>query len=272
MIEKNMNSLPLWFFQCLLEYGEIYHFVSTRNGGFSNPPYDSLNLGFHVGDSPEIVLDNRKRLASALGIPLGNFTIAQQVHGCNVGIIGEELRSSGAFHYDTAIVATDAMITNTPNICLMVLQADCVPILFFDVKKKVIGVAHAGWKGTVRMVAQDTIKVLQKKFHCLPHDILVGIGPSIGPCCYEIGTEIIVQIEKAFPHEKGYICNKTPHGKGCFNLWEANKTQLLQIGIPERNIEVAQICTRCNHTIFFSYRCQNTETGRFGAGVMLKSL
>ncbi|MFN3533472.1 MAG: polyphenol oxidase family protein, partial [Candidatus Brocadia sp.] len=146
MIEKNVSSLSLWFFQHLLKYGEICHFVSTRNGGFSHPPYDSLNLGLHVGDNPETVLKNRKRLASVLGIPLGNFTIAQQVHGCNVGIIGEESRSSGAFHCDTAISATDAMVTSTPNICLMVLQADCVPILFFDAKKRVIGVAHAGWR------------------------------------------------------------------------------------------------------------------------------
>lgn len=272
MIEKNINSLSFWFFQHLLKYEEIRHFISTRNGGFSNSPYDSLNLGFHVGDNPAVVLKNRKRLASAFGIPLGNFTIARQVHGCNVKIVTKDLRGSGAFNYDTAISATDAMITDIPNICLMVLQADCVPILFFDVKKRVIGVAHAGWRGTVSMVAQNTVKVLQETFHCSPQDILVGIGPSVGPCCYEIGPETIVLVEKAFHSEEGYINNRTPDGKGCFNLWEANKTQLVQMGIPERNIEVAQICTRCNHTVFFSYRHQNTETGRFGAGVMLKSL
>lgn len=272
MIAKSINSLPLWFFQHLLKYGEICHFVSTKNGGLSNPPYDSLNLGFHVGDNPELVLKNRKRLASVLEIPLSNFTIAQQVHGCNVKIVPKELIGSGAFHYDTAISATDAMVTGTSNICLVVLQADCVPILFFDAKKKVIGVAHAGWRGTVRMVAYNTVKILREKFNCSPQDILVGIGPSIGPCCYEIGHETIVQIEEAFHNEKGYINNRTPDGKGYFDLWEANKTQLMQMGIPRGNIEVAQMCTHCNHTLFFSYRHQNTETGRFGAGIMLKSL
>lgn len=272
MIEKNTNSLSLWFFQNLSEYREIHHFVSARTGGFSNPPYDSLNLGFHVGDNPETVLKNRERIALESGIPFSSFTVARQIHGCNVKIITEDLRGRGAYNYETAINSTDAMVTSTPNICLMVLQADCVPVLFFDVKKKVIGVAHAGWRGTVHMVAQNTVKVLQEKFNCSPQDILVGIGPSIGPCCYEIGPETIVQIEKAFHNEKGYINNKTPDGKGYFNLWKANKTQLVQMGIPERNIEVAQICTRCNHTIFFSYRYQNTETGRFGAGIMLKSL
>jgi len=164
MIERHLNSLPLWFFENLLNHREIYHFVSTRVGGFSNPPYDSLNLGFHVGDNPEIVLKNRERLAIALGIPLNNFTTAKQVHDSNVEIITEALRGRGAVNFDTTVYATDAMVTDTPNICLTVLQADCVPLLFFDLKKKAIGVAHAGWKGTVRVVAQNTVKVLKEKF------------------------------------------------------------------------------------------------------------
>jgi len=269
MIERHLNSLPLWFFENLLNHREIYHFVSTRVGGFSNPPYDSLNLGFHVGDNPEIVLKNRERLAIALGIPLNNFTTAKQVHDSNVEIITEALRGRGAVNFDTTVYATDAMVTDTPNICLTVLQADCVPLLFFDLKKKVIGVAHAGWKGTVRVVAQNTVKVLKEKFHCSPDDIFVGIGPSIGPCCYEIGPEVVIQIDKASHNKSDYI-HETPDGKSYFNLWEANKMQLVQSGIPEKNIEIAKICTYCNHTVFFSYRHQQRETGRFGAGIMLK--
>lgn len=270
MIEKNADSLSLRLFQNLSNYRELDHFVSTRNGGFSSPPYDSLNLGFHVGDNPEIVLKNRKQLALALCIPLDHFTIARQIHGCNVKIVTEELRGSGAFTYDTAISATDAMVTSIPGICLTLLQADCVPVLFFDVKKKAIGIAHAGWRGTIGMVAQSTVRVLKEKFDCSPNDILVGIGPSIGPCCYEVGQEIIDQIEEVFQPKKGDIYSKTSDGKGYFNLWEANKIQLVQTGIPERNIEIARICTSCNHSQFFSYRHQNTETGRFGAGIVLK--
>jgi len=269
MIERRLNSLPLWFFENLLNHREIYHFVSTRTGGFSNPPYDALNLGFHVGDNPEIVLKNRERLAIAMGIPMDNFTTARQIHGSNVEIVTEALRGIGAVNFDTAIHATDAMVTDTPDICLTVLQADCVPLLFFDSKKKVIGVAHAGWKGTVRVIAQNTVKVLKEKFNCLPDDILVGIGPSIGPCCYGVGPEVIVQIDEASQNKRKYI-DEALDGKCYFNLWEANKTQLVQAGIPERNIEIARICTYCNHTVFFSYRYQQRETGRFGAGIMLK--
>ena len=268
MIERHLNSLPLWFFENFLNHREIYHFVSTRTGGFSSPPYAALNLGFHVGDNPGMVLKNRERLAAAMKIPLDNFTTARQVHDNNVEIITEALRGRGAANFDTAVYATDAMVTATPNICLMVLQADCVPLLFFDLKKKVIGVAHAGWKGTVRMVAQNTVKLLKEKFNSLPDDILVGIGPSIGPCCYEIGPEVIIQIAKAFNNKKECI-NETSDGKSYFNLWEANKMQLVQSGIPEKNIEIAKICTFCDHTVFFSYRHQQRETGRFGAGIML---
>ncbi len=269
MIEKHANTVPLWSFQNLLPFKEISHFISTRNGGFSKPPYDSLNLGFHVGDNPETVLKNRQHLASALGIPLDNFTTARQVHGGNVVTV---TKPGGSFHNGTAIAETDAMVTNVPNICLMVLQADCVPMLFFDAEKKVIGATHAGWKGTLSKIAQNTVLTLQERFNCLPKDIYVGIGPSIGPCCYEVGSEIISKVKKSSDVYKGYISAMISENKGYFNLWEANKRQLIQMGIPEKNVEVAQICTRCNHDQFFSYRYQQKETGRFGAGIMLNGL
>lgn len=266
MIEKRTNNIPLWSFQNLLPFKEISHFVSTRNGGFSKPPYDSLNLGFHVRDNPETVLKNRQHLAAVLGIPLDSFTTARQVHGCNVVTIE---KPRGAFHYDLAIAGMDAMVTNVPNICLMVLQADCVPMLFFDAKRKVIGAVHAGWKGTLSKIAQNTVRALQERFDCLPKNIYVGIGPSIGPCCYEVGAEIISKVKDCRGVYKGYISATIPEGKGYFNLWEANKRQLIQMGIPEKNVEIARICTRCSHDQFFSYRYQQKETGRFGAGIVL---
>jgi polyphenol oxidase len=270
MIKKHIKSLPLWFFQNLSNNREIHHFISTRVGGFSNPPYHSLNLGFHAGDDPAIVLKNRKRLAFVLGIPLHNFITAKQVHNSHVKIITEGFQGHGAFNYDTAISETDAMITDVPNICLMVLQADCVPILLFDARRKVIGIIHAGWKGTVKIITKNTIRVLKERFGCLTNDIVVGIGPSIGPCCYEVGLETIAQVDKVFYHEKTYINNRTSYGKGFLDLWEANKIQLLEMGVPEKNIEIAKICTHCNHHLFFSHRHHTTGTGRFGAGIILR--
>ncbi|HHT9111673.1 MAG TPA: peptidoglycan editing factor PgeF [Candidatus Brocadiaceae bacterium] len=270
MIEKNGNTLPLLYFGSFLRQREINHFVSTRNGGYSNPPYNSLNLGFHVGDDPQLVLKNRGRLASAIGVPFYNFTFAKQIHDCNVKVVTESLRGSGAFEYATSIEATDALVTDIPNICLTVLHADCVPVILFDFQKRVIGVVHAGWKGTMLQVTRNTVMVFREKFGSAPENIIAGIGPSIGPCCYKVGPEIIIQAKKVLQNKKGHIYKKTSGGNGYFDLWEANKIQLLHTGIPEKNIEIAQICTYCNHDIFFSYRYQKGETGRVGTGIMLK--
>jgi YfiH family protein len=270
MIEKEMDLLRLLFFENLQEYQEIRHFVSTRTGGFSNPPYGSLNLGFHVGDDPEKVMENRKRLATTVGIPLDQFTMARQIHSGDVTIVSEELRGKGCGDHEDAIAATDSMVTDVPGICLIVLVADCVPMLFFDPSRRIIGVAHAGWQGTLELVAMNTVKAMEKAFSCSPEDIIVGIGPSIGPCCYEVGPEVITQVENTFGNKRGYIANESRDGKGYFDLWKANLRQLLHVGIQRRNIEVAKICTCHNPDLFFSYRHQEGNTGRFGVGITIR--
>jgi YfiH family protein len=267
MIQKRINSLILYFFGNLIRFKEIQHFISTRIGGFSSFPYESLNLGFHVGDKPEKVLKNRERLASALRIPLENFTFANQVHGNNVKIVTQELKGRGSLSYKSAIKEADAMITNVPGIYLTVLVADCLPILFFDHKKKAIGVAHAGWKGTILGIAKRTVEMLEKAFGCSPSTMHVGIGPSIGPCCYEVGLDVALQFKNIYG--KG-ICFKGSNNKIYCNLWEANRMQLIEAGLPEENIEIAKICTSCNSRYFFSERKEKGKTGRFGAGIMIK--
>ena len=237
--------------------GEVLHFVSTRKGGSSPPPYDSLNLGFHVGDEPELVLENRRKLASALGVPLESFTFAEQVHDGRVVAIRREQRGSGAFDSDTAIEAADAMVTDVPGICLTVLLADCVPILFYHPGRKVIGIAHAGWRGTTRSIAKRTLEVLVEEFGCDPGGMLVGLGPSVGPCCYEVGPDVASLFDSRFLNGR-YL-----------DLREANRFQLVQMGVPEDNIEVAGVCTCCDHELFFSAR-RSPRTGRFGAGIMLR--
>lgn len=269
MIEKKINSLSVWSFENLSRYEELGHFVSTRMGGLSSSPYDSLNLSFNVRDDPEKVLENRKLLAETLGIPLTSLTTAKQIHKGNIKIVSEELRGRGSIDYKGAINATDAMVTNVPNICLMILLADCVPILFYDSSKRVIGIAHAGWRGTLQFVAQKTVKALREEFGCLPQDIVIGIGPSIGPCCYQVGQEILSQVEDVFGTKQDFIRNESEDGKGYFDLWRANLEQLLQAGIPEDNIEVAKVCTSHHPDLFFSYRHKKGKTGRFGASIVI---
>jgi len=250
---------------------EICHFVTTRMNGCSLNPYGSLNLGFHVGDDPQAVVENRKQIANSMGIPLSNFITSKQVHGDHIEIISENSRGCGSSDYETAIVATDAMITSVQNICLMVLVADCVPVLFFDVRKKIIGAVHAGWKGTVLRISQKTVMLMKDKFGSSGNDILVGIGPSIGPCCYQVDIATIVKNNNDLKEKGEIVLHEKHDGKGYFDLWATNKLQLIKLGIPEKNIETANICTSCNNSVFYSYRKENGKTGRFGVGIMLNN-
>ncbi len=271
MIERKTNLITACFFQNLLEYSEISHFITTRMDGYSHKPYNSLNLGFHVGDDSNTVVKNRKRVANSTGIPLENFTTSQQIHTDNIEIIFENRRGCGANDYKTAVAAADAMVTSVQNICLMVLVADCVPIILFDVKKKIIGVVHAGWKGTVLRIAQKMVTLLKEKFGSSGEDILVGIGPSIGPCCYIVDRETIFRTNSVLKEENEIVFHKRHNGKGYFDLWTTNKLQLKKMGIPEKNIEIAGMCTFCNNALFYSHRKEGGTTGRFGVGIMLRS-
>lgn len=265
MIKKRIDSLTIWQFENLSGHSEITHFVSTRLGGISNPPYNFLNLGFKVGDRKQNVLQNRKLLSTALNIPLDSFTTAQQAHGDNIAVVTEKMRGQGSTDYISAIPATDALITNIPAICLMGAVADCVPILLYDSRNKVVGAIHSGWQGTLKLITQKTVNMMIKKFTTNPAELAVGIGPSIGPCCYEVGIEIIDGVERVFGSKEDYITHDSH-----FSLWQANKDQMIKSGVPEENIEVAGICTKCHVDQFFSVRSAKGKTGSFGAGIMIR--
>lgn len=176
---------------------------------------------------------------------------------------------NGAFTRDTAISETDAMVTNAPNVCLFVMSADCVPLLFYDPVKKAIGACHAGWKGTIDKAPSATIKTMCNAFGSRPSDIFAAIGPSIGLCCYNIGSEVIDSALRSFGSTddiiKFDIFNRQPY----FDLWTTNKNVLIEAGITKSHIELAGLCTHCNNTDFFSSRYDKGITGRFGAGIMI---
>ena len=263
-----MNAVSLWFFPHLLPHREVLHFVSGRTGGVSTPPYDSLNLAFHVGDAPGSVAANRKILAHALAIDPVAMVAARQVHGNTVAILDHQERRQ----VDEEALRADALVTDIPGTCLMVLLADCVPVLIVDPIKRVVGVAHAGWRGTVKLVASETVRVLTERYGSSPKDLFVGIGPSIGPDEYEIGPEVIAEVERVFGTKRGFIRGeRASDGKGLFDLWEANKVQLVRSGVPEDRIQVARLSTYQHPYLFFSERRLGGPTGRFAAGVMIRA-
>jgi YfiH family protein len=161
------------------------------------------------------------------------------------------------------------MSTHHSNICLVAQAADCVPILFYDPVRRVIAAAHAGWRGTAAKIAAAVVGSFREHYDSDPRDILVGIGPSIGPCCYEVGLEVAQQVMTAFPDSlQAVLRPSSASGKYIFNLWEANCQTLLSAGVSPQNMEVAEICTRCNNQQFFSARAG--DHGRFGAFIMLR--
>lgn len=260
MAAKSHKPLNTYLFENLSRQKGITHFITTRKGGVSRKPFDTLNLGFNVPDDPKHVAKNRALLAEALGFPIGSLTTAKQVHGNKVAIVnkGQRGRELDGF---------DAMITDVPGICLMVQIADCPPLLLYDPVHKVIGAVHAGWRGTVKKIAFNAVMSMSKIFKSDPHNIYVGIGPSIGPCCYEVGDEVVREVADKLNDPDELIIKR--NGKDYFDLWEANKRQLIEAGVPGSNIEVSGICTKDNSDTFFSSRASNGLTGRFGAGIML---
>ncbi len=270
MQTSNVSDTELYLFENLIAFDNITHFVSSRKGGYSKGVFQGLNIGFNVGDDDWNVLRNRKILSDAVNIPIDSFTFANQCHGSNINFAGSSLRGCGSSDEKSSLEDTDGMITSTPGICITVQVADCVPVLLYDSENHIAAVIHAGWKGTI---GQITGKTLEKMIHFCsskPVNIYAGIGPSIGPCCYEVGQNVYKELKYKGISKKDIIIPSKQKDKYYFNLWQANKKQLTDLGVKPENIEEAAICTKCNNESFYSSRASDGKTGRFASGIMLK--
>jgi hypothetical protein len=268
MIEKTVSHVPLLFFSNLLPFDNLLHAISTRRGGLSSGPYSTLNLGIDTGDDDAIVLKNYAAVSRALAFELPLLVASRQVHDTQVAIINKEYQVRSCSPLSPSVTGYDALVTAEPDITLIVRVADCVPIILFDPVQQAASVAHAGWRGTLAGVTEQTVKVMVERCHSAPEHILVGIGPSIGPCCCEVQEHVATLFKSKTPQA---ACGIMKRGNKLFlNLWEANRLQLLAQGIPAANIEMAQLCTVCCPDLFFSHRREQGKTGRFGAFVGLR--
>lgn len=266
MKELVSKHTTLYQFESFGAYHETRHFISTRVGGKSQGPFAGFNLGFGTDDHAENVLQNRHLLSETLGIPLDWFVFPRQTHSANIAVIDHTHRGKGAFTRDDAIPDTDALICNIPHIFIVIQVADCVPVLLLDTENKAVAAIHAGWRGTVQEIVPRTIEAMTKQYGTKAQKIVAGIGPSIGKCCYNVGNEVK---EKFSILSSSFSIFETKNNKLHLDLWEANKNQLIQAGVEEQNIEIAETCTKCNQHTFFSSRHGNGNTGRFTAGIML---
>ncbi|MGD8458063.1 MAG: peptidoglycan editing factor PgeF [Anaerolineales bacterium] len=236
---------------------KITHAIFTRVGGVSTGQWSSLNVGLTVGDDPKNVAENRKLSFLAANRPINTLSDSWLIHGTDV-FIYDSPRPSNRRYPPKA----DILLTDKPGVTLFMRFADCVPILFYDPDKGVIGLAHSGWLGTVKKVGAKAVEAMQKKYGCKPENIIGAIGPSIGPKRYEISGETIENVRTAFGNEADEILPRFNHAVH-FDLWKANQMILEQAGV--KKVELAGICTAKNNHDWFSHRGSNGKTGRFGA-------
>ena len=234
--------------------------ILSRRGGVSPAPWASLNLGGTVGDDAERVRVNRTRALSLLGRDPASLYDVWQVHGTDVAI-AEAPRPP-----ETPHLQADVILTDRPGVTLMMRFGDCVPILLHDPVRKVAGIAHAGWMGTVRGTVRAAVETMQVRFGTRPADLLAAIGPSIGPDHYEVGADVISQVRQAFGTDASGLLDERA-GRTYFDLWSANRWQLERSGV--RQVEIARLCTACHTDDWFSHRAEKGRTGRFGAVLAL---
>ncbi len=260
------NGVVYTAFENLSAYENLVHGFSTRLGGVSSPPYDEMNLGFGRGDSRENVENNYRLLAEALKIKAEDMVLSSQVHLTRIREVGLDNRGEGIF-MPRSDKDYDGMMTDIRGVFLVTFYADCVPLFFYDRKLEVTALSHAGWKGSLNNMTGKTIEALAGTYGSRPEDILMGIGPSIASCCYEVGEEVASRFE-VLPREiiDGNInlkpALKDPSLiKSFLNLQDMNKRMAIRAGIPQENIEIAGICTSCNQEKFFSHRVHGDARG-----------
>jgi YfiH family protein len=243
--------VELFRFRNLSALAGVIHGISTRVGGISEGRCESLNVSYSVGDAEDNVDENLRRVADAVGSRREDLFSAYQVHGRDVTVVGRGAEGRPR---------CDVLITNSASKTLMLRYADCTPVLIADTQRQAIGVVHAGWRGSAVRAAEAAVTAMVNAFGSNPRDLLAGIGPAIGPCCYEVGEEVVAAFDdrSALFHD------------GRLDLWEANRLALVEAGVPPEQIEVASICTRCESERFFSHRANHGQpAGRFAAVMRL---
>ncbi|SFV50516.1 COG1496: Uncharacterized conserved protein [hydrothermal vent metagenome] len=247
------------FFKNLSKYRNCTHLITQKDE--SQECGNSLAL--HTKENPNSILKNREAIQKKL--PNKQFIVANQTHSDHIEVI-KEVREQGWRELSTAIEDCDALVTNQKNIMLTILTADCVPILLFDPQKEVVSAIHAGWNGTYKKIVYKSVKKMQNEFNCNPKDIIAGIAPSIGRCCYEVGEDVA----RHFFDDRDAFDIKGE--KYMLDLPHINRQQLLEAGLSLENIELSNICTACEVDSYFSYRKEHGCSGRFMSMIGLKAL
>jgi YfiH family protein len=258
MRQENHNGIVSYRFEGLIGAG-VVHAALTRRGGVSEGPFATLNLGHTVGDDLAAVEENHRRVFAAFGLRREQVVSPYQVHSANVRLVGRA-------HAGTVQSQTDGLLTLTPGVALFFRFADCAPVVLFDPVRRAVGLVHAGWRGAVNGVVAAAVAAFERHAGSQPGDLWAGVGPAIGPCCYEVGPEVAEAVTGACP--EGTEVVRRQNGALRLDLPGAVRAQLAATGVEQ--VEMSGICTACRTDEWFSHRAEEGKTGRFGMTIMME--
>lgn len=267
LTRREQNGVVWYTADGITAVGGTVHGFSTRLGGVSRPPFDSLNLGLRRGDDPACVEENYRRFCAALGAKLENTVFSAQVHGDTIRTVTGADRGHGLSYADGW--QSDGLVTNVPGIALMVFSADCVPILLFDPAAKAVGAVHAGWRGTALGTVERAVERMTALYGSRPEDIRAAIGPSIGPCCFQTHDDVPSAMRAALGDAARPYLSPLPGGKYRVDLKGINRLRLLRSGVREEHIEVSPLCTACRPGEFWSHRVLGEGRGSMAGLIQL---
>lgn len=266
---NNKNDVPYLTYNSLSAIKFINHAFSTRLGGVSDGEFSTMNLAFNRGDKPENVTENYKKICKSAGFDYESLTASSQDHHTFVRAVTTQNRGVGIYKARD-IESVDALVTNQKGVTLVTYYADCTPLFFVDVNKKAIGLAHAGWRGTVERIGEKVINKMQSEYGTNPSDVIAAIGPAISACCYEVDLSCAKQFLELndlatdkFVFEKG-------NGKFMIDLLETNRQILVSTGVKPENITVSDICTNCSSNLLWSHRATKGHRGTMAAFMCIK--
>ena len=250
-----------------LEQDGFANGFSTRGGGISPMPHDALNLAGFNEDTAENILENRRRF---LKLFPGEWSLAGcwQVHGADIRVVKDERQAQSRPYATGDEDRCDALVTDRANILLAVKTADCVPILIGDKKTGALAAVHAGWRGTVAAIVTLALERLTREYGTRPGEVRVAIGPAAGACCYEVGSEVIDAFKERFP-DSDDLFTATRKGHALVDLYEANRRQLISLGVGQERIYTSPLCTMCRNDLFFSYRQEKSVRGKVGRSMSI---
>lgn len=264
MTLNNADTVPYLTYNSLSEINIINHAFSTRLGGVSEGEFTSMNMAFNRGDNPESVTENYKRICKSAGFDFDSLTASAQDHNTFVRAVTSENKGVGIYK-PRDLHSVDALVTNEKGVTLVTYYADCTPLFFVDIKQKAIGLAHAGWRGTVGRIGEKVVKKMTELYGTNPADIVAAIGPAISVCCYEVDKPCADNFYALSDLDSSRFVFPKENGKYMIDLLETNRQILVAAGVKNENITVSDVCTNCNSELLWSHRATKGKRGTMSA-------